>query len=131
MKIPTTRDIGGTYTSAGDYYRMATKPAAEQAQARFLSDLLGIDSSAVLGPTLYVVGAGAGKGDAELWLDIVSADQFPHDIDPIVLASARAEAASWRGDAAAVKKWNDRLATIRSLSKDDITDRVIRSFERD
>ena len=131
MTIPTMRDAGSTETSAGNYYQLATKPAAEQAQARLLSSLRGIEGESVFGVALYVVGAGAGKGDAELWLDVVSADQFAHDIDPIVLASARAEAASWRGDAAAMKKWNDRLATIRGLAKDDITDRVIRTFVRD
>ena len=70
----------------------------------------------VLPAMFYVVGRAAGNGDVELWLDAYTQAIIA---DPQALASARAEAARWRGDSAAAKRWDDRLAAQRALVHDD------------
>ena len=79
--------------------------------------------TAVLSAQLFVIGKLAGTGDVEVWLDVVCADRT---LDPQVLASARAEAARWRGDTAAAAQWDHRLAALRALGKDDRAEYLLR-----
>ena len=91
----------------------------EQAHDRWLahSEIGDVfELGAVLPAVYFVVGRAAGHGDVELWLDAMTLGATD---DPQAVASARAEAARWRGDAAAEKRWDDRLARIRALAHDD------------
>lgn len=74
------------------------------------------DNVGILPAQLYLIGKAAGTGDVELWLDVVASEET---MDAQAMASARAEAARWRGDAAAAATWDQRLAAMRALATDD------------
>jgi hypothetical protein len=100
------------------WYTAATLPATQR-DRRWQSDGVDpgwFDNVGVLPAQLYVIGKAAGAGDVELWLDIVTANEIT---DWQALASAREEAARWRGDTAAADAWRKRLATMRALATDD------------
>ena len=110
------------------YYPLAIAAPDKQPQLRLFPDGHGrqlgsghlmLANKAVLPAVLYVAGAGAGGGDIEVWLDMLMARGDFDSSNPVVNAMARAEAARWRGDTAAAKQWDDRVAALRTLVKDD------------
>ncbi len=78
--------------------------------------------ASVLPAVLYVVGHAAGEGQVEVWLDSIATSE---SIDQQAMMSARAEAARWRGDRAAMKRWEQQLAAHRALATDDRTAALI------
>ena len=52
-----------------------------------------------------------------MWLDAITADRVLGN--PQAVMMMRAEAARWRGDAAAAATWDQRLAAMRALATDD------------
>ena len=120
-KPPAKVDVLSTPTSALAYWVAAASASPEaQAQVRWKSyeELSDFDVAAVLPAVYLVVGRTAGHGDVELWLDALTGRTID---DPQAVASARAEAARWRGDTAAAKRWDDRLAAVRAIAKNDCT----------
>jgi hypothetical protein len=113
-------------SSVGYYYPLAIAAPDKQPLMRLFPDenertirsYPPLYADAVLPAAYYVAGVGAGKGDVEVWLDALTGTSLDQG-KPIVTALARAEAARWRGDAAAAKQWDDRVAALRSLAKDD------------
>ena len=114
-------------SAVGFYYPLAIAKPDKQVMMRLQPDesehrittrYPWFSGDGVLPAAYFVAGAGAGKGDVEVWLDAVSTDVGGRN-SPLVIAMARAEAARWRGDAAAAKQWDDRVAALRTLSKDD------------
>jgi hypothetical protein len=104
--------------------------ATEQARLRWTSyEDAGMlfELHAVMPAVIYVIGRAAGTGNVEAWLDAAFGASVD---DPQVIASARAEAARWRGDAAAAKRWDDRLAAMRALVKDDRSAYLLRGALR-
>ena len=74
-------------------------------------DLISDDDAGVLPAVYFIVGRAAGHGDVEAWLDAATGRATD---DAQVVAAARAEAARWRGDTAAAKRWDDCLAGMRA-----------------
>lgn len=72
--------------------------------------------TSVLPAVVYVVGHAAGEREVEVWLDTITSTE---SIDPQAMMSARAEAARWRGDRNAAKRWEQQLAAHRELASDD------------
>ncbi len=115
-------------TSVTFYVRAALAPADQQRALRSHRVPRPPSSTMVEPAVLYLVGQLAGAGDVELWLDYVSADAFSSDIDSMLYAAARAEAARWRGDATAAAQWDARLVTLRTLVKDDRSDYLVHTL---
>jgi hypothetical protein len=64
-------------------------------------------------------------GDVELWLDAyaaVDARRVTHR----AYAWSRAEAARWRGDAAAAERWAARLRALRAVAADPEREEIAR-----
>jgi hypothetical protein len=123
-KLPT---IAEPPVALAYWLAVAAAPADKQALARWRAydeSSTRFELAGVLPAVYYVIGRAAGKGDVELWLDTVTASQVD-DIQAI--AAARAEAARWRGDAAAAKRWDERLVAERALAKDDRTAYLLRA----
>jgi hypothetical protein len=98
-----------------DWFALALADEAVRRKARFrMSSLVSLDR-AVLPAVIYVLHEVARDGvDPEVYVD----DALPlHDAQAngILALRARAEAARMRGDATAVKRWDDRAQTLRAL----------------
>jgi hypothetical protein len=76
----------------------------------------------VLPAVFYVLGQAAAGADVEVWLDHLLA-RLHLDVSSSyttrALLMARADAARWRGDEEAAKKWQARAAFLYSVIKDD------------
>jgi hypothetical protein len=91
-------------------------PAGERRAVRYAAvELHAGDAPRARAPYWLLAGGlvGSGDGDVEIWLDAFSAAQ-PRMMGMRGYAWARAEAARWRGDDAAAKRWS---ATYKALVK--------------
>ncbi|HZO15568.1 MAG TPA: hypothetical protein VFB62_19985, partial [Polyangiaceae bacterium] len=103
------------------FLRLAAMPEKERRRARIaVSQLSWVGETLdVLPAALFVVGAAAGTGNVEVWLDRMCALEMAIEPDDLRLwMRARAAAARWRGDEAAMTRWNERLARLGGLVKD-------------
>jgi hypothetical protein len=111
-------------------YAMETEDVAAKwlARVRLKEDARRIDrrhsSSGAFPPSLvlpaaYYVAGRATDGDVEVWLDRTFYGDMTRQVRCKMLA--RAEAARWRGDAAAARKWEDRVKRLNALVHDGRT----------
>jgi hypothetical protein len=122
-ELPVTPDLSAAQVQF--WWRGARESEAARATRRTQS-IPSRTADEVLPQLLYLEGRLAGSGDVEAWLDKLSGDE---SYDPIRYLAARAEAATWRGDAAAAKRWTDRLAKLRALVTDDRGDFLLHALD--
>jgi hypothetical protein len=109
------RDAGSErFAALAMWVELAKLPEAERRSKRWnLSMREPVD--ATLPAAMYVVSRVA-EGDLEVWLDRVFHEHHRHQ--PLRGMLARAEAARWRGDAAAEKRWLERATRLKKLCRD-------------
>jgi hypothetical protein len=96
-----------------------TEPDARRAGRR---QVVGtwLNAPEALGAAMYLVGEAArDQGDAEVYLDRMFSRQISEGTRRC--AYARGLAAEWRGDQAAAKQWQARVAQLTALAKDGAT----------
>lgn len=101
------------------HWKLACTAEATRVRERAAAQRPLLDGGAVVVPQLVVLGAGAADGAAETWLDAQTSSYLLQNGRAAIWA--RAEAARWRGDAAAARTWDERGERLARLSKDDRT----------
>jgi hypothetical protein len=115
--------LDSPHATIAAWLRLASLPDAERARARNKAApvLLFDEARDALPAVVYVVGEAARGADVEVWLDRMFARWAldANEAMPLrLLLWARAEAARWRGDDAAAKRWRERAGRLFALIRD-------------